>query len=128
MQQALAQDTETQATIDVINRFGEAFNNRDVDGIMALMSDDCVFEGVGAPDGARFEGQAEVREAWDGLFAAFLDSYFDEEELFAAGDRCVTRWIMTWKDAEGNPGRMRGTDIYTVRDGKVWRKLAYLKG
>ena len=128
MQQALAQDQETQGTIDVINRFSEAFNNRDVDGIMALMTDDCVFEGIGAPDGDSFEGQDAVRGAWDGLFSAFLDSYFEEEELLAAGDRCVTRWTFTWKDAEGNPGRLRGTDIFTIRDGKVSRKLAYVKG
>ncbi len=128
MQQALIKNQETQATIDVINRFGEAFNNRNVDAIMALMTDDCVFEGIGPPDGDRFEGQGAIRGAWEALFSTFLDSYFEEEELFAAGDRCVTRWIFTWKDAEGNPGRLRGIDIYTVRDGKVSRKLAYVKG
>ncbi|MEE9324396.1 MAG: nuclear transport factor 2 family protein [Dehalococcoidia bacterium] len=128
MQQALKEDTVTEATIDTINRFDEAFNRHDVDGIMALMTDDCVFEHITpAPDGQRLEGQAAVREAWVHLFSAFHDVYFDEEELFAAGDRCVTRWTFTWKDDEGNPGRLRGTDIFRVKDGKVSEKLAYVK-
>ncbi|MFQ5933300.1 MAG: nuclear transport factor 2 family protein [Dehalococcoidia bacterium] len=129
MQQQLIQDEVTEATIDTINRFDEAFNNHDVDGIMALMTDDCLFDHVmPAPDGQRLEGQAAVRGAWEALFSTFHEAYFDEEELFAAGNRCVTRWTLTWKDDEGKPGRLRGTDIFTVRDGKVSEKLSYVKG
>jgi ketosteroid isomerase-like protein len=37
-------DSETQATLDVIDRFNDAFNRHDVGGVMALMTADCVFE------------------------------------------------------------------------------------
>ena len=128
MQLALKEDAVTKATIDTINRFDDVFNRHDVDGIMALMTEDCVFEDVTpAPDGQRLEGQAAVRGAWESLFAEFHDAYFEEEELFAAGDRCVTRYIFTWKDSDGNPGRVRGSDIFRVRDGKVSEKLSYVK-
>jgi ketosteroid isomerase-like protein len=52
----------TRATLDVIRRFNEAFNRHDVDGVMALMTADCVFENtMPAPDGERFEGAGPVR-------------------------------------------------------------------
>ncbi len=49
---------QTASTIEVINRFNEAFNLHDVPAVMALMTEDCVFDNTyPAPDGERFEGQ-----------------------------------------------------------------------
>jgi ketosteroid isomerase-like protein len=39
----------TSETLKTIERFNRAFNRYDVDGIMALMSDDCVFESTSLP-------------------------------------------------------------------------------
>ena len=52
----------SQATLDVVNQFNDAFGRHDVDGVMALMTEDCVFENTRpAPDGTRIEGQQAVR-------------------------------------------------------------------
>ena len=108
----------------VIDRFNEAFNTGDVDGIMALMTDDAVFESTGpAPDGQRHEGAAAVRAAWEALFAASPTARFDAEEVFTAGDRAVVRWRYDW-----GGGHVRGVDVMRVREGKVWEKLSYVKG
>lgn len=49
---------DTRATIE---QFHDAFNRHAVDALMALMTDDCVFENtVPAPDGTRYAGQAAV--------------------------------------------------------------------
>ncbi|MFQ5873309.1 MAG: nuclear transport factor 2 family protein [Dehalococcoidia bacterium] len=129
MQQQLVQDEATAATLETIKRFNEAFNRHDVDGIMELMTEDCVFEnGMPAPDGQRLEGQAAVRGAWEQLFSTFHNAVFEEEELFAAADRSISRWTFRWEDKDGNPGHLRGVDIFQVRDGKVAVKLAYVKG
>jgi hypothetical protein len=40
-----------------------------------------------------------------------------------AGNRVVVRWRYTWKD-----GHVRGVDLFTIRDGLVAEKLAYVKG
>ena len=42
-----------EATLETIDRFNEALNNQDTDAVIALMAEDCVFEGTGAPDGVR---------------------------------------------------------------------------
>ena len=124
-----APDEATAATIAAIERFNVVFNNHDVDGIMNAMTDDCVFEGTGPqPDGMRFEGQAAVREVWEGFFKSSPNAVFECEDLFAAGDRCTVRWLYRWVDADGKPGHIRGVDVFRVRDGKVAEKLAYVKG
>jgi ketosteroid isomerase-like protein len=115
-------------TLAVVNRFNTAFNRHDVDAVMALMTDDCVFENTGpAPDGKRYQGQAEVRAAWVDFFGPSPMEAFTTEEMFAAEDRCVVRWRYQWSSSDP-AGHVRGVDVIRVRDGKVAEKLAYVKG
>ena len=110
--------------LQIIQAFHDAFNRHDVNAIMALMTDDCVFENTSpAPDGERYEGQAAVRGMWERLFTASPDAYFEIEDIFAAGDRGVIRWRYDW-----GSGHVRGVDVFRVRDGKVAEKLSYVKG
>jgi ketosteroid isomerase-like protein len=121
--------TTTDGTIAAIERFNDVFNKHDVDAIMDAMTDDCVFENTyPPPDGERYEGAEAVRAFWERLFHASPQAHFATEEMFACDDRCVVRWLYTFVDREGNPGRLRGVDIFTVRDGRVSEKLSYVKG
>jgi ketosteroid isomerase-like protein len=122
-------DEVTAQTIFAIERFNEAFNRHDVPAIMALMTDDCVFESTSpAPDGERYEGQAAIRGVWEQLFASSPQAHFATEDMFAAGDRCTVRWRYTWRDSTGKEGHVRGVDVFCVRAGKVAAKLSYVKG
>jgi ketosteroid isomerase-like protein len=103
--------------------FQKAFDARDVDAIMTTMTPDCVFEDTSPPDGVRHSGPDAVRAAWTALFTASPDGVFSTEEVIDAGDRVVVRWRYTW-----GSGHVRGVDLFTVRDGLVAEKLAYVKG
>lgn len=119
---------DSAATLDVVRRFNEAFGRHDVDGVMALMTDDCIFENTRpAPDGERHVGQAVVRAFWESFFTRMPQARFDAEDTFAAGDRCVVRWVYHWV-RDGQPGHVRGIDVFRVRGGKVSEKLSYVKG
>jgi ketosteroid isomerase-like protein len=119
----------TSATLTAIHAFNDALNRHDVDAVMALMTEDCIFENTWpSPDGERYEGQAAVREFWERLIAESPAASFEVEELFAAGDRATQRWRYTWVDSRGIPGHIRGVDVLRVRDGKVAEKFAYVKG
>ena len=121
-------DAQSIATLESVRRFNEAFNRHDVDAVMAAMTDDCVFENTNpAPDGKRYQGQAEVRAFWERFFQNSPDALFEAEEMFAAQDRCAVRWIYR-KTRDGQPWHLRGVDVFRVRDGKVAEKLAYVKG
>jgi ketosteroid isomerase-like protein len=111
-------------TLAAVARFNDAFNRHDVDAVMALMTEDCVFDTTGpAPDGHRFEGQDEVQAEWERLFAASPTARFETEEIIAAGDRAVVRWTYQF-----GHGHVRGVDVLRVRDGRVAEKLSYVKG
>lgn len=110
-------------TLAAVERFNEAFDKKDVDAVMAAMTDDCVFENTSPPDGVRYEGQAAVRKAWEEFFTSSPEAAFHTEELFAAGDRAVARWRY---DFPG--GHVRGVDVLRVRGGKIAEKLSYVKG
>lgn len=118
----------TRETATVIERFNEAFNRHDVDGVMAMMTDDCIFDNTTPPDGEHHSGQAAVRAFWQQFFAGSPNARFTEEERFVAGDRAVVRWRYDWVDGDGVAGHVRGVDLFRVRDGKVAEKLAYVKG
>ena len=92
----------TVDTLAVVRRFNEAFNRHDVDGIMEMMTADCVF-------------------------ASSPQAHFEVSDMFAAGDRAVVLWTYHWVKDSG-PGHVRGVDVFRVRDGRVAEKLSYVKG
>lgn len=113
----------------LVTQFNDALNAHDVGAMMALMSEDCVFENTyPPPDGARLVGQTAVRAFWEQFFAETHAAAIAIEEVFACEERCVMRWTYRWQDATGQPGHVRGVDIYRVRDGLIAEKLSYVKG
>jgi ketosteroid isomerase-like protein len=118
------EDEQTTTTLAAVARFNDAFDRHDVDGVMAAMTEDCVFENTGpAPDGERYVGAAAVRAVWHGFFETNPHARFEVEDQFAAGDRCVVRWRYEW-----GQGHVRGVDIFRVHHGRVAEKLSYVKG
>ena len=90
---AFGRDPGWSATGALLGRFNAAFAAGDVDAVMALMTDDCVFESTSpAPDGVRHEGAAAVRAVWERLFADTAEPAFTSEETVARGDRGIVRW------------------------------------
>ena len=121
-------DVQTANTLDLVNRFNHVFNNHDVDGIMALMTEDCVFENTAPkPDGNRYVGAKAVRGYWERLFKRTPDAYFAEEDIFASGEKCLVSWDLRYTGPDGRPAHVRGVDLFYLRDGKVAEKMSYVK-
>jgi ketosteroid isomerase-like protein len=117
-----------QATRKAIDNFNEAFNRHDADALSTFLTDDTVFEDTSpAPDGRRIEGKAAVVDFWGSWFERNSDARFEAEEVIISGDRAIVPWVYH-KMRNGQPWHLRGVDIFTVRDGKVAAKLAYVKG
>jgi len=118
-------DSSTRTTID---HFNDAFNRHDAEALATLLTEDTVFENTSPPpDGRRIEGKAAVVEFWRAWFARNPDARFDAEEVIVADDRAVVRWVYR-KVQNGQRWHLRGVDVFSVRDGKVAAKLAYVKG
>jgi len=115
--------TVERATAAAVARFDAAFARRDVDAVLAAMTDDCVFESTAPPDGLRYVGSDAVGAAWAEFFAGAHGARFETEEQIVCGDRLIARWRYVWAD-----GHVRGVDVFRVRDGLVAEKLSYVKG
>jgi len=113
----------------LLEQFADAWGRCDLNAIMALVSDDVVFESTGpAPDGERHQGIDAVRAVWDVMFAVTIDPAFHAESYFVAGDRGVLQWIYSWSGEDGEPGHIRGVDLLRFAGGRVVEKVSYVKG
>jgi len=107
----------------VVSRFNQAWAAHDLDAALAMTTEDCVFDATSpAPDGALHVGHTAIAAAWKPIFDD-PDSRFTVEGTFASGTRVVQFWRYEW-----DGGHVRGIDVFTVRDGKVAEKSAYVKG
>src|SRR5947207_852682 len=88
--------TRTEATLEVITRFENGFNKRDVDALMADMTEDTVWEHVAPPASSlgRHEGQAAVRAVWESLDEHFPGFDLQVVDIFAAEDRAACQWTI----------------------------------
>ena len=117
-----------QSTRRTIDSFNAALNRHDADGLAAFLTDDTVFEDTSpAPDGRRIEGKAAVVEFWRGWFLRNPDSRFEAEDVIVSGSRATVLWVYR-KTRNGQPWHLHGVDVFTVREGKVAAKLAFVKG
>lgn len=115
--------------IHLLEAFNQAFNRHDVAAMMAMMTEDCLFENTyPPPDGARFAGQEAVRLFWEDFFRASPWAHIRIEDVFVTGERGFQRWVYSWGEAEGSSGYIRGVDLFRFRDGRIAEKLSYVKG
>lgn len=126
MKQMAAPDPSAIALLDA---FAAAWNRHDAPAILALMTEDCVFEASKGPDacGARHVGQEAVRRAVEDVFETFPDAQWREPTHVVSGDRAVTEWTFVGTDRQGHRTEVRGCDLFTLREGKIAVKNSYRK-
>jgi steroid delta-isomerase-like uncharacterized protein len=109
-----------------------AINSGDADQVLALYTDDALWEEVAIGLAAR--GPDEIRAHLDGLFAAVPDITFDVTSGFVAGDRAVVEWVVsgTYRGdfpglppASGQRFSFRGASVFDLADGKIRRYTEY---
>ena len=113
----------------LLERFADAWNRHDLDALMSMMTDGCVFESSAGPevDGQRSEGNQAVRAAYSAVFEAFPDAHWANARHFVAGNRGVSEWTFTGTQKDGKRVEVTGCDLFTFRDGKIAIKNSYRK-
>ena len=116
-------------TQQLLHAFADAFNRHDLDALMTMMTDDCVFDASAgdAVHGERHEGPVAVRAAFAEVFAQFPDAQWRDARHFVAGDRGVSEWTFTGTRVDGKRVEVRGCDVFTLRDGKIAVKDSFRK-
>ncbi|TFG79963.1 MAG: nuclear transport factor 2 family protein [Spirochaetales bacterium] len=117
-----------ESGLRVVIEYIERFNRHDVEGMMRLVSDDCVFENaLPVLDGGALTGKDAIRVYLTGLIDEAPEIRIDVEELFGMGMRCVLRWNRFWTGSAGENARLRGVDIFKVANGLIREQLSYVK-
>jgi ketosteroid isomerase-like protein len=107
-----------------------AWNEHDLDGVMAPMHEEVVFEGWA---GASVSGTRSLRWAWTPWFRDHGDFRFTEEDVFVdeQEQKLLFRWVLEWPATEGASEGMaeirRGVDVLHLLDGRIHRKYSYSK-
>ena len=118
-----------EVTSNLLQELFDAFNRHDLDGVLSLMTEDCVFEGAAGPEqyGARFVGHDEVGAAFASVWATFPDVQWDNDTHFVANELGVSQWTLTGTRQDGARIQADGVDLFTFRDGKIATKKAFRK-
>ena len=112
---------------DFVQSFLQTWSNHDVDAIMDLMTNDCEFEPSSRAWGIHYQGTAAVRAAVEKLFKSAPDIQWQAVRYFAAGEQIVIEVLATGTNDKGEPFKIPGCDLLTLRDGKIASKRAYRK-
>ena len=118
-----------EVTTEFLQSFADAWNRHDIQALMSFMTEDCVFESSAGPDacGRRCVGREAVRAAFADVWAVFPDAHWANARHFVHGDRAVSEWTFTGTPAHGTRVEVQGCDLFTLRDGKIFRKDSYRK-
>jgi ketosteroid isomerase-like protein len=116
-------------TVKLLDRFADAWNRHDLDALMSMMTDDCVFQASAGPDvdGQRSNGQQAVRAAFADVFDTFPDAHWANPTHFLSGNRAVSEWTFTGTRKDGSRVEVTGCDLLTLRNGKIAVKNSYRK-
>jgi ketosteroid isomerase-like protein len=112
-----------------VERFNTVWNGHDLDGIMAMMTDDVVFEASFGKEqwGTRATGRAAVREQVAEIMRRIPDVRWDEIRHVVCPDHAVVEWITSGTPLGGTRFEVYGCDVLALRDGKIAAKRSYRK-
>lgn len=116
-------------TVTLLEEFGRAWNAHDVDGLLACMASDGEFHsaaGIG-PGGDLHVGHDALGRAFAAIFTRFPDACWRDLVHSVAGDVALSEWTFTGTEPVGNAVRVRGCDVFRIRDGKIAVKDTFRK-
>ena len=120
---------------EFIDRYNDAWNTHDVEAIVAMHTEDSIFENHVTGDVN--VGREQIEKAITGIFAVFPDLSFEGRRQYIREDLVVQEWTargtqkgtMTRGGVEVEPTgkhvEYKGMDVIPIEDGLVARKDVY---
>jgi ketosteroid isomerase-like protein len=105
-----------------IERYNDAWNNHDVEAILAFHAPGMVFENYTAAE--RVEGD-DVGPHIAGIFESAPDLTFRGRRLYARDGLVVSEWTATATNRAGQLVEWDGIDVFPFENGLILRKDVY---
>jgi len=114
---------KSQTNLNAVQRFYDAYNNKDAAILNEVIADDYVDYGH-EPPGRGLQGAKSDHQEFG---RAFEDARFEIDEMFGSDDRVVVRWTVRATHTGPFAGipptqkkiTVRGISLYRLRDGKI---------
>jgi ketosteroid isomerase-like protein len=108
--------------------FAEAWRRKDVDGLMALVTDDVVYAAsVGSEPGATYRGRDEVRRGFEQMLSHDRLIASHDRPLTIVGDLGFAEWEYIVERSGGDRAQVRGIDVFHFAGGRISLKDAFRK-
>jgi len=116
-------------TIDDLEDYARAWNEHDIDKIMAYMSEDCIFETGGGSEryGTRYVGYETVKARFVEVWTEISDARFENAKHFVQGNRGCSEWTFLGVRPDGTDIEIDGCDLFTFVNGKIKVKNSLIK-
>jgi steroid delta-isomerase-like uncharacterized protein len=120
---------------EFIDRYNDAWNEHDVDAIVAMHTEDSVFENHVTGDVN--VGREQIGNAIRGIFSVFPDLHFEGRRQYIREDLVVQEWTASGTqqgtmnrggvsvEPTGRRVEYKGMDVIPIEDGLVARKDVY---
>ena len=111
----MEQNAIAPALQDIHRRFQTAFNNKDLEGILALYEPEAVFVNT---DGAVLHGHKEIRRAFAQIFSGEVQIHLETAGIVEGTDGLALmhgRWVLSGTGPDGQPMEQRGTSAEVLR-------------
>jgi len=114
---------KSQTNLNAVQRFYDAYNDKDAAILNEVIADDYVDYGH-EPPGRGLQGAKSDHEE---IGRGVADARFDIDEMFGSADRVVVRWTLHGTHSGPFAGlsptqkkiAVRGISLYRLRDGKI---------
>jgi ketosteroid isomerase-like protein len=115
----------SQENVEVVKRATAAYLAHDNEAALALYDPDIEIQG-GFDGSAVYRGLSGVREYYSDWLGAIDLSGLEVEEWIDAGDDVIATF-RHWGEGKlsGVPVEQRRSDVWTVRNGKLWRMRSF---
>lgn len=125
----LPEDTAHLMSVALLEEFGAAWNSHDLEALLSLVTEDCVFETATGTDihGTRVVGKQALRIAFPSAWNTWPDARWVDATHFVCANRGVSEWTFQGTDRNGRRTEVRGVDLFVLREGKIARKDTYRK-
>ena len=112
----------------VVEAFLDAWGRADVDALMSLMAEDCVYlVSTGPGPGSTVTGAQQLREVFAGMTATETEVETREGRIWIAGEHAFAEWSYDEIQDDGQINEVRGIDVIHIVDGLIRTIDAYRK-
>jgi len=108
--------------MNLVERFAEAFNRRDVDGLLSLFTEDATYRDLFY---CPHSGEPALRRMFERMFREGRDYRWHMEAIVMDARRAAAEWTFGYTAtaavprSEGRSVRMAGMSIFDLEDGKI---------